>query len=386
LVRILLIVLLLVAYGSLYPFDFHSRPLAASAPWILLHSWPPGVERTVLADVVLNILIYLPVGFLGSLAWGKKRSLVLAAAFSACIEVLQLFDDSRMCSTLDLVSNIAGGAGGVWLAQVYGKRVARLLAESPVRAALRPTPALLLLGCWIGYQTFPLIPHLRLYPLRMKVSVLLHPAGFSLLPMLSAVFEWLAVARLLEEIRLGAWAFAGLMLLVPARLLIAGRTFTWPELAGAVCAGIIWSWWLAMDEKRSRWLAWMAVAVLLVRGLAPFHWQSSAAAFAWLPFTGFLEANKNSAVTVFFEKSFLYGTAVWFFSRGGYSALLSGLGIAGLLGAIEMTQTHLAGRTPEITDPVYALVLAVMLALLDALDRRARARLMAKSGDLEKCE
>src|SRR5439155_27275261 len=103
--------------------------------------------------------------------------------------------------------------------------------------------------------------------------------------------------------------------------------------------------------RRTRWLAWMAVAILLVRGLAPFHWQSSAAAFSWAPFGAFFGSDKNSSAAVFFDKSFLYGTVVWFFSQGRFSPLTAGVGVAALLGVIELLQTHLAGRTPEITDP-----------------------------------
>jgi VanZ family protein len=374
--RILLIVVLLVAYGSLYPFDFHSSHLGASPLWLLFHSWPPAFDRSVLVDIVLNILIYLPVGLFGSLSIGKRRSILLAAALSASIEVLQLFDDSRLCSTLDLISNIAGGAAGAWLARLYGTRVARLLAESPMRASLRPSPALLLLCCWIGYQTFPLIPYLRLYPVRMKIAALLHAGPFSPVQMAASTFEWLAVARLLEEIRLGPGTLALLMLLVPGRLLIAGRTFTWAELAGTACAGLLWTSWLARDPRRTRWLAWMAVAILLLRGLSPFHWQSSAAAFSWAPFGAFFGSDKNSSAAVFFDKSFLYGTVVWFFSQGRFSPLTAGVGVAALLGAIEVLQTHLAGRTPEITDPIYCLIVAGVLKLLDSADRGARSATM----------
>ena len=38
--RILLLVIALIVYGSLYPWDFHPAQLAASPLWILLHSWP----------------------------------------------------------------------------------------------------------------------------------------------------------------------------------------------------------------------------------------------------------------------------------------------------------------------------------------------------------
>ena len=34
--RILLIVVAIIVYGSLYPWDFHSTQLAASPPWVLI--------------------------------------------------------------------------------------------------------------------------------------------------------------------------------------------------------------------------------------------------------------------------------------------------------------------------------------------------------------
>jgi VanZ family protein len=370
--RILLIVILLVAYGSLYPFDFHSQDLPASPLWILVNSWPPHMDRSTWVDVILNVLLYIPVGLFGSLSLGKSWSILLAAMLSAGIEMLQLFDVSRTCSVLDLVSNTAGGAAGVWLAQAYGKGVTRLLGDARARASLRPSPALLLLGSWIGYEIFPLIPFLRLSPIRMKVFALLHPAPFSLLQASSSAFEWLAVARLLREVRLGAGTLPLLMLLIPGKLFLASRSFTWPELAGAIAAWIFWNSRLFEDEKGTRLLAWFGAAVLLLRGLAPFHWQSAPGPFSWKPFAGFFEAAKDSAVLVFFEKTFLYGTAVWLFSQCGYSIVAAALGVAGMLGVIELAQTHLPGRTAEITDPLYTLLLAAILRMLDTADRTRR--------------
>lgn len=370
--RILLIVILLVIYGSLYPFDFHSRHLPASPLWILLHSWVPVLDRSTVVDIAINVLIYIPVGLFGSLALGPLRAILLAAALSAGIEMVQLFDRGRLCSTFDLVSNITGGAAGVWLARGYGKSMTRLLGKS--RTLLRPSPALLLLCCWIAYQVFPLIPALRLYPLRVKITALLHPSSFSLLQMGTTTFEWLAVARLLEEIGFGAGALSLLMLIVPGRLLISARSFTWPELTGALAAWVVWNGWLAGEKRRSSLLAWLAVAVLLCRGLVPFHWQSQATPFSWMPFAGFLNGDASWSALVFFEKSFLYGTAVWLFFQSGYPLVIAGLGMAGLLAGIEFLQIHLKGRTPEITEPVYTLILAAFLHLLDSADRNKLAK------------
>ena len=339
------------------------------------------MERTVWIDIVVNVLIYLPVGFFGSLSIGPRKSVLLAAVLSAAIEILQLFDVSRTCSTLDLISNIGGSALGCYLADVYGKTARRLIEHSPIRASWRPSPALLLLGFWISYLAFPLIPHLRLVPLRMKIELLLHPGSFSMGEAATATFAWLAVAYLLEEIRLSRAALGFLMLLLPARLLIAGRSFTWPEIVGAVCAWVLWSA-LSAYAKRVHVLAWGGLAVLLVRGLAPFTWQEAATPFSWMPFGGFFEADKNSALTVFFNKSFLYGTVVWLLAQSSHFLITAGLAVVTLLGMIEMLQTHLPGRTPEITDPGYTLILVVVLKLLDNADRRtnAAARRIALQG------
>ena len=362
--RILLLILILIVYGSLYPFDFQTRGLSLSAAWRLLYSWPTDFDRSIIIDIVLNILIYLPLGFAGGLSIGSARSMLLAATLSAGIELLQIFVPARTCSTLDLTTNIVGAGAGTWLAHVYGKSLVRSPAKSAMRIWLRPSPALLLLGCWVAYQAFPLVPYLRLSPLWRKVYALLYPAPFSTVQMIATTFAWLAAAHLLEEIHLGARALGLMMLLVPARIVIANRSFTWAELTGTALAWVLWNAWPGRHPKRSHVLEWIGIVVLLLRGLAPFHWQDQAAVFSWMPFGGFFETGKEWSPIVFFEKGFLYGTAIWLFIRSGYSATAAGLGVAALLGLVEVLQIHLPGRTPESTDPVYALIMAALLKLL----------------------
>src|SRR5271155_2568555 len=66
--RALVIVIALIVYGSLYPWDFHSTQLAASPLWVLIHSWPTAIDRFLFRDIAVNVLIYLPVGVFGFLA------------------------------------------------------------------------------------------------------------------------------------------------------------------------------------------------------------------------------------------------------------------------------------------------------------------------------
>src|ERR1035441_5079341 len=84
--------------------------------------------------------------------------LALALALSASIEMLQLFDDSRQCSLADVASNAMGAAVGIAAGAGYRVKLQRLLARRGTASPLRPSGALLLLACWLGYQLFPLFP------------------------------------------------------------------------------------------------------------------------------------------------------------------------------------------------------------------------------------
>jgi hypothetical protein len=193
-------------------------------------------------------------------------------------------------------------------------------------------------------------------------------------PAIGAVGDWLAVAQLLEVIAgpgPGLLLLPFTMLLIPARLLILGRSFTWAEIAGAACAWVLWSGWLRRYRNRTVLLAWLSAGLLLVRGLAPYHWSPSAIPFSWIPFRGFLDSNWSSAGLVLLNKSFLYGTVVWLFRTARYSYISSTLGLAVLLTMIEAVQTYLPGRSPEVTDPIMIMVLAVVMKSLDSSDHMA---------------
>jgi len=79
--------------------------------WIPFYSWP---VRPL--DVVANIALYVPLGYL---ATGRSRYVRVAAeAFllSLTMEVIQDFSHSRFPSATDLVCNITGALLGVALA------------------------------------------------------------------------------------------------------------------------------------------------------------------------------------------------------------------------------------------------------------------------------
>ena len=375
--RVLLIVIAVIVYGSLYPWDFHSAQLAASPLWVFIHSWPRVVDRFLIRDITVNVLLYMPVGVFGFLALRQNVRTALAVTvtvligltLSSSIEMIQLFDDARECSASDMVCNVSGTVLGVTLGSLYQQWITRFLAQAEKAKFLHPSGAVLLLYTWLAYQAFPLFPALSRTRLAEKFRALFADVSVSPIETFTFFVEWLVVAQLLESV-LGAQRtrrlFPLLLLVLPAKLLIAGRTVTWSELAGAVLAYIC-SYFLSGYQGRAALVAGLIVSLLILRGLAPYHWSSVANPFSWIPFSGFLAADREFAMLTFVRKCFWYGSAVWLLRAAGWRLAWAAVAVALLLGAIEIIQIHLPGRVAEITDPLLTLILAVPLGLSERL-------------------
>ena len=382
--RVLLIVIAVIVYGSLYPWDFHSAQLAASPLWVLIHSWPRVIDRFLIRDITVNVLLYMPVGVFGFLALRQNVHTALAVTvtvfigltLSSSIEMIQLFDDARECSASDLVCNVSGTVLGVGMGSLYQQWLRRFLARAEKAKFLHPSGAVLLFYTWLAYQVFPLFPALSRTRLTEKFRVLFTNLSVSPFEIFTYFVEWLVVAQLLESflgVERTRRLFPLLLLVLPAKPLIVGRTFTWSELAGAVLAYIC-SYFLSEYQRRAALVAGLIVSLLILRGLAPYHWSSVPNPFSWIPFSGFLAADREFGMLTFLRKCFWYGSTVWLLRAAGWRLARAAVAVALLLGAIEIIQIHLPGRVAEITDPVLALILAVPLGLSERLqDQRSNS-------------
>jgi glycopeptide antibiotics resistance protein len=78
---------------------------------------------------ILNLLAFVPLGFLGvRLGWRPGTILLVAAGLSGATEFLQLFSATRYPSTTDLILNTVGALVGMSIARYsIGRR------EAPVK-------------------------------------------------------------------------------------------------------------------------------------------------------------------------------------------------------------------------------------------------------------
>jgi VanZ family protein len=95
---------LVIVLLTLFPFFF---------------AWPEQFEislRVAADDIVENLILFLPIGFLYRLTGAsRRRAILFGIALSASVETLQLFLPARTTSPVDLTNNVLGAALGVWL-------------------------------------------------------------------------------------------------------------------------------------------------------------------------------------------------------------------------------------------------------------------------------
>jgi VanZ family protein len=372
--RIWLIVIAVIVYGSLYPWDFHSRQLPASPPRIMVHAWPRVIDRDVVQDVAVNVAIYLPVGLFGFLALRQNMRtnsavvvvVLIGLVLSSSVEMIQLFIPERECSASDVVSNGAGTAIGAALGFLYQSWLQRW-GNREGGSFLRLSSTIVLVYTWLAYQVFPFLPVPSRTRLTGKLDAVFAVHSVSRVEMVTTFVEWLVLAQLLASL-LGSERvrrFLPLLLIVlPARILIVGRTVTWSELAGAISACIC-GYFLLQYPFRASLLAGLMVLVMLLRGLAPYHWSHVAHPFAWMPFSLSLALDREVAMLVFLRKCFWYGSGLWLLRTAGWRLWVAAIVIAALLLAMEIIHTHLPGRMAETTDPLLALILAAIWGALD---------------------
>ena len=155
--------IVVVAYGSLLPFHFRGVPTQFFSFAALQ---PPRKTGISLEDVLVNLLVYVPIGFsatwlLRSLRRGPMIAMALAtiacSLLSLLVENLQSVIPERVPSTTDFVMNTTGGFIGVMIALLGPISVRALFPRLREAVHERPLHVLGLIvgGALLVSQLFP---------------------------------------------------------------------------------------------------------------------------------------------------------------------------------------------------------------------------------------
>lgn len=360
---------LVIAYGSIYPFEFESRVLNDATIQRFLDSCcktPHG------GDILANIILFFPFGYLGILSAKNGDSLIKrcwlvclsGVVLAFVLQVAQIWLPSRNESLQDVLWNFFGILAGMGLGVLTHGYILNSVFRLH-KGALAPS---LLICSWLAYRWVPFVPSLSFDSIKDSVRPLINNPQIDLVSTFHDAIAWLVVAALLQRIQKGAKLDRYLPVLILGsfclEILIVSNVLHASSLAGAVLA-LAW-WWGGV--KYLRWqagaLAALLGTMLVVSGLAPFSFTSEPATFGWLPFYGLLGGSMYVNVLAICEKVFLYGSIVYLLWQTRLNPVAGTAGAALLVLFVEIAQLFVIRRTPEITDPLLVIVAAFMMVAL----------------------
>jgi VanZ family protein len=367
-----------IVYGSLYPFQFSNPALSIGTVDYLLSTWRDWDRR---GDLLANILLYLPFGLLAvrslpdRLAAMTRLGLVLLAGalLSAAMELLQFNDLGRTTSMGDVYANTIGSAlgaaAGIALGGSFQWPLVRELGEN-----VAPTT---LIAAWLGYRLYPYVPTINLHKYWHTIRPLIHARSLPPGELLRFTIVWLCLASVVEQI----FGFRRWVLLFPALVAaeIAGRVMmlrTSLELSDIVGALVAWGVWLVLLRwmpGRMAVLAVLFLGLVVVGRLEPLRF-GPARSYDWVPFLPLMRGSIPVAVQSFCEKVFLFGGVIWLLERAGFGPKAATLLTAAALFATSLAQIYLPDRSASVTDPVMAVLIGGIFALISGHAPRARAR------------
>jgi VanZ family protein len=371
--RLLIVVLAIILYGSLFPLRFEAAGALGDAARALANGWPADIAR---GDALANILLYIPLGFaLAGLALRRAVTLfgaivaalaatLLGAALSACIEIAQFFIPVRTVSLSDFTFNAFGSSIGAVFA------VLSRFAGAGRTPRIADIFALMLALAWAADRLWPLVPALDVSNIKNALKPFLFAFSLSPVSILRLGLGWFLFA-VLAQAALGRSKLVETLILL-AVLAVAfsppfllGRTLTADGLAGAMLGLVLWALWRNLGASAARLLPLAAaIALVAVVGLAPYRFLDTPRGFNFIPFTDFIGSTRQAAAQSMILKSFLFGALVWAMAQARAPlALVAVLG-PGLLLAISVAQMWLPGRSAALTDAVIGLAMVFALAAL----------------------
>ena len=365
---LLLAVVALIVYGSLYPFDFNPDAVQGGVLQAVRQlSW----ARAGRGDRISNVLLYLPLGFCLFL-WlvGLCRqqlaivvATLLGSLLSLCIEVAQAYISSRVPSLTDLTLNAIGTLGGTIFGIAWGTLVGWMHLPARVEKPNRDPAAALLIGLWLAWRFAPFIPMLDLGKLKAALHPLFNP-HFEISAVLIYLSFWVVISQALAELVSRARSVEALLLLIASvlvgRLIVADQAFVPSELLALVLLlpALVIMHKLVPELKRAVLIVSVAIAFVFVR-LEPFNFTATAGTFDFWPFLHWFSSDFPRTLLAIdwvgcWGSVFLSGALFWVIGRGGTPFNFAAGVVLAAVTITEILRLWLPQRSASITDPVLA--------------------------------
>lgn len=366
--KYLIVLAVLISYGSLYPFEFSVAP-----PGALGRLFSEADLGGSLGDVLGNIGLFVPWGVAGIFTLAPRRGMAHAIAQTLAIgfliafslQVFQIWIPSRTSAFSDVFWNMLGCAAGALVGH-------RLLAHhrklSEILNVQRTSGYIL--AAWIVVEWLPLLPSLdfQLVKDNMKDLLAHEPISFSI------VFERAAITLLIGELlnRISKPSRSLILLPLLVTTVILGKLFLIDvQLSTSMIFGFalgVLVWGSLFKFSSDRRTATIVVALLLaysMQALAPYSLKDVPSSFGWLPFEGLLEGSMLSNIQSLGSNLLLFGGVLFLLRSAGSNIGAASVVIALWVMSMEFAQLFIIGRSGSITEPLIVLICGKLISELD---------------------
>ncbi len=364
--NITLVIIFLIIYGSLYPFDFRFQAISDTELSAFFQTWLSVMHK---GDIIANILIFVPLGFVGAYSFSgsvpriKKISIIflLAILLGFGLQVLQLFLPSRDANLFDGVLNVAGTGLGLLSATILNISV-----NDKIRPFSISLP-LLLVFSWLTYRLLPFVPALDWKEIKNSVKPLLLHTYLNPVGLWHDMVAWGVVLVFAERIFRSRHPQrdAGLLLLgcLFMEVLIVNNSISLSNVLGAAAGYGVWLLLRQFGKQiASLILVFLLSVYFILYSFVPFEPSNGNNNFSWIPFSGFLSDSMYHNTLAFIEKIFFYGSLAWLMLNMRLRAIYVGVLLASFLLLIEISQIFIGHHSPEITDPLFIIILVYFFA------------------------
>lgn len=359
---------MLIAYGSLYPFDFSAAPAGA-----FLRIFTQATLSGSIGDALGNIALFVPWGLLGLLTFTPRRNnasalfltFVTGFAIAFFLQILQLWVPSRTPALNDVFWNMFGCAAGASLGYRLSTQRQSLSGFMGLQSAIG-----YILAAWVVWEWLPLIPSLDFQLLKNHLKELLALESISFAP----IFEHVAITLLFGELLSRILKPNGARYALPilAAGIVLGKLFLIDApLNASIILGFlvgIVSWWAVVRFLADRRVAIVVVALILAystSALAPFSFKDTPSSFAWLPFDGLLEGSMLVNIRSLGGNLLLFTSILLLLRAEGSKIGGASVALAFWVLMMEIVQLVISNRSATITEPILVLIAGQLLGALN---------------------
>ena len=350
-------IVFLIIYGSLYPFKFSGSPLGFAETL----TWLGQTDlRTTKADIIANILLFFPYGFVARMAINQEKQqlfsslkyFLLGLFIALLLQYSQFYLPARVPSSGDALFNALGIGLGMFVSHLLMQYSHNHMASgerSRISWSEISLPLLLAL-IWVSWRWYPFIPMVSTDSIIEGLLPLIQQPELKFLVILRDGIGWLMFFYLcsqhpfknLPRFRVLKYA----LVILGVEVFISDNQLTVNDLLATLGAFALYS---SLDYRAMRsMLMWCLLLGMSLTWLGGTGVENPV--ISWIPFAQVLKGNPWANSEIILLKVYFIGAMVFLLQAArlswGVAASLTSVWLLALL----MLQRFATGQTADMTD------------------------------------